>query len=332
MKLNYAAWHVSPNGFNAADTDIEKLHYFAKYAVLSPSGHNTRFADDGQTLILKADFSRRLPYSGIKANEPYVSLGACLGTLELAAEGFGYKLDIRYLLHDESIAAIRLGSKTKADPSLLEAIINRVSNRSFYAVKSLPKTILDKLELNYFETVGTKILEDKDDITYIADQTTLATYATMGDKEFRAELSKWVRNNITKQHDGMPGFVQGIPTPPSLLAKHIIKRIDVSKDQAKKDSTRVLNSGSLIIVSTKISGNRALLDAGNLYARICILAQKQGVASAGVGAAVIDAGTRQSVIDHFGIKGKPIAIIRLGMAEKPARHTPRWTLEQILNK
>lgn len=332
-KKNYSAWHVKADDFPETGSDIDKLRFFARYAVLSPSGHNTqpwRFSNDKQTLLLGANRDRHLPYSGVQANEPYVSLGACLQTLELAARGFGYKIRIDYVPDEPLVARISLAGKTASDPSLLEAIVHRASNRHPYDTGKLQVDMLKGFADTELKHVSTRIISSRADIEYVAEKTGEATLRTFGDKEFRKELSKWVRNNVTKQHDGMPGFTQGIPTPPSLLAKHIIKRLNISKDQAKKDIKRVKQSPNLLILSVSEESSQALLNGGRLYAQICILAQREGIATAGIGAAVIDPVSREEIVKKYRLRGRPIAIIRLGKAKKPARHTPRWPLSQVL--
>jgi hypothetical protein len=331
-KSNYRAWHVDSSEFSDQWSDFEKLRFFARYAILAPSGHNTqpwRFTRDKGTLLLSADYERSLPYSGVRANEPLVSLGACLETLKLAAKGFGYRVNIDYILRRDLTASVQLAGKTSADPLLLQAITGRVSNRSYHNNKNLPDKLLNSLTKTTLSDVSTHVLSKQNDLVFIADQTSKATYRIMGDKKFRVELSKWVRNNLTKQHDGMPGFVQDIPTPPSLLAKHVIKNIDISKSQAKKDSGRILHSDNLIIIVVKNSTDTALLNAGRLYAQICVLAQKNGIATSGLGTAIIDPESNKEIVKQYKLLGKPVAIMRIGKAQKTARQTPRWPLQKI---
>lgn len=331
-KSNYAAWQINKENFDVNWSDADKLHFFAKYAILAPSGHNTqpwKFSQSGQTLVVQADRSRVLPYSGVQANEPYVSLGACIETLVLGAQGFGYGLKIKYIVKADVIAHITIAGPTKPVPVLLDAITERVSNRYLYDTKALSPALTSTITACDFKSVAAQVIADKAGIEYIAEQTSLATHRIFGDKQFRLELSKWVRNNKTKQFDGMPGFVQEIPTPPSMLAKHIIKRINVSKDQSNKDTKRILHSPNLILVNIKDDSPTALLDAGRLYARICILAQQHGLASSGLGTAIIDPIARDEIIKKLRVTGKPIAIIRVGKAAKAARHTPRWPLSAV---
>lgn len=334
VKDNYSAWRVNPQEFSASWLDEQKLKFFATYAVLAPSGHNTqpwRLTFDKQTLLLRADYGRRLPYSGVQANEPYVSLGAFLGTLQLAARGFGYAISIKYILEKDKtvMASVKLAGKIPPDPTLLAAIVHRVSNRTHYDTEALSDSLIENFTHTDLGSVSTQAISNRDDIIYIADLTTQATLTTFADKEFRAELSKWVRNNVTKQRDGMPGFVQGIPTPPSIFAKHIIKHMNISKDQARKDSSRVLHSGSLVVITIDNPSEAALMNGGRLYAQICVLAQQHNISTAGVGAAIIDPDTTQKMIKKFKLPGKPVAIIRLGKTDKRAKHTPRWPLSSV---
>lgn len=332
IKKNFAPWHINRSEFSEEWPDMRKLKFFARYAILAPSGHNTQpwhFNFDKNKLLINNNPARHLPYSGTQAAEPHISLGTCLETLVLAAKGFGYGLKITYELKGNLAVSVSLGAKEKPDSSLLDSIIHRTSNRHPYDPVGADIKTLQKIINTDLSDVSSKIISDKDEIAFIAEQTSHATHAIMGDPLFRLELSKWVRNNVTRQHDGMPGYVQGIPTPPSLVAKHIIKRIDVSKDQAKKDSRRVLQSPNLILISIKDQTERAFLNAGRLYAHICILAKQRGLDTSGIGAAVIDPDTKKAIKSHFGLKDQPVAIIRIGKAKKYARHTPRWPLHKV---
>ena len=334
MKKNYTTWHINTKAFSNAWPDEQKLQYFARFAILAPSGHNTQpwhFDFQKDQVSISANKSRHLYYSGIQAAEPFVSLGACLQTMQLAASGYGYNLEITYNFSGRAIAVAKISGKIKSSSSLLSAIKQRVSNRHSYRTDAISRQILSSFFKSRYKGVTCQVVSNKQDIAYIAKLTAIATITIMSDKSFRVELSKWVRNNLTKQHDGMPGFVQGMPTPPSLLAKHVIKNINISKSQAKKDAQRVLHSANLIIIMVNDKKKQTLLEAGRQYADICILAQQQGFATSGVGAAAIDPETNSRISKHFQLNDYPLAIIRIGKTSKAARHTPRWHLEDVSN-
>jgi hypothetical protein len=331
---NYSAWIIDDNKFNDSLGDREKLRHFARYAILAPSGHNTQpwaISYGANSLILRADSKRSLPYSGLKANEPLVSLGSFLGVLVAVAKSFGYPTDIKLSPNKEDIATVVLGvyDAKLVDSEVRKAIKERVSDRFKYTEVPLDKIIKKEISSFRSNNVQINIIEDNDTKNKIASLTNEATLSTMGEKDFRKELSRWVRNNKTNQYDGMPGAVQGIPTPPSMFAKQIIKYLNVSKDQAKKDTTRILNSSALVIISVNDEDRHSYLEGGMAYSRICVTAKKRGFASAGVGAAIIDSVTREKVKEILATELKPIAIIRLGHSTRKAPKAPRYPLELV---
>lgn len=329
---NYTAWKISDADFVNCNSDIEKLKFFSRYAILAPSGHNTQpwtFRFKKNSLEISENPERELPHSGKVAAEPFVSIGACTETLVLAGQAFGYIIDIKTILEPAVKITASITGKIAPDPTLNKAITQRVSNREPYSTKKLNAGILKRLCTPKHKTIDELLVEDREDINYFAHETAKATVNIMSDPEFRLELSKWVRNNLTKQHDGMPAFVQGMPTPPSLIARHIIKNIDVSKSQAKKDAERIKNAAAIIVLSVKKENINSYFDMGREYARICILAEQEGLATSGVGAAVIDTDSKIRIKDHFKIDGTPSALIRIGIATKKVHHAPRLTLDMV---
>jgi hypothetical protein len=328
---NYSAWQVNTKSIDDDTSETDLLKLVAEYAVLAPSGHNTqpwyfKFNDD--SVAVSVNHERELPHSGKVAAEPFVSIGSCVETFVQAAKGFGYLLKIQPNFKNSLKINISIDKKTTPDPSILDSIINRVSNREkLKPIKDV--TVVESLIKSNLNFTSTKLIYDKNDIQYIADKTSEATVTIMKDPEFRKELSKWVRNNVTKKYDGMPAFAQGMPTPPSLIAKRIIRIFDVSKTQAKKDAQRVVDSGGIILINLDRTTNEAFFNLGRQYAKICILAQQNGLATSGVGAAVIETSTKAEIKDYFGLKSIPSAIIRIGIPTKKVKHTPRLTVEMV---
>lgn len=329
---NYAAWDLDPDGYDPVSSDADKLRFLAQFAVLAPSGHNTqpwRFAFTEHHATISQDTHRTLGYSGPMAAEPHASLGACAETLHLAARGFGRDTVIDYEPDGVPTATVTLGQQVTADPSLPGAIIARTSNRGPYRGEPIPAVTLERITEGHGSQATPVVITAPTDIAFMAELTSTATRRIMTDAQFRRELSDWVRSNVTTKYDGMPGFVQEMPTPPSLLAKHIIRHIDISKTQAKADAARVAHAPTLILVTMRDNTPTAMFDAGRLFARLCIQAQREGLATSGVAAAVINEQTRRQVTDRFALDSYPIAVLRVGIATKAARHSPRWPLEAV---
>jgi hypothetical protein len=332
---NYKAWTVSESEFDKSASTIDKLRFFSRYAILSPSGHNTQpwvFSFKNDYLIITENPARELPHSGKVAAEPYVSIGACTETLVLAGEAFGYKIDIKTTLKPVIEVQARIAGNIAPNTALARSIVTRVSNREPFETQKIAHDILKQICTSNKSTISEKIVDDRMDIAFIARETAKATINIMADPAFRLELSKWVRNNLTKQYDGMPAFVQGMPTPPSLIARHIIKNVDISKSQAKKDASRIEKSAAIIILSTQNQESNSYFDLGREYARICIIAQQNGLATSGVGAAVIDTESKLGIKKHFNLSGTPSALIRIGKATKNVHHAPRLTLDMVTSK
>lgn len=336
LKKNYAAWHINDHKFKEAVTDKDKLLFFARYAILAPSGHNSQpwnISVHQDKLIVTIHKSRFLSIdgSGLKSVEPFISIGSFLETLNLAARGFGYTLDVRLLTRNH-IAEVRINGQINTEPELLTAIKTRVSNRNSFEQSLINSKLLSTLASIKLDGVGTIAVTKRNDINFVAEQTELAVPGIMEKPLYRHELSKWVRTNQTQKYDGMPGFTHGFGDMKSLVSKIAVRYAPKHGPQAKKSSMLISDSGALIIVYCTNDKKESYINAGRLYASNCILANKAGIATSALGAAVQNPATREIIKDHFGIKERPIYILRLGKAMVHARHAPRWPLEKILTK
>jgi hypothetical protein len=153
----------------------------------------------------------------------------------------------------------------------------------------------------------------------------------MGRVEFREELSGWVRNNWTRQPDGMPAYVQGIPGPVSLIAKKVIrKNPKTASSQAKKDAKGIMNSSAIALICAGNKSPEAWLDAGRLMQRLWLEATQLGISAAAYSAAVVDKDTANQIEKRLDLKSAPVALLRLGYGKNTPKASPRRSLEQIL--
>lgn len=334
LKNNFSAWHVSPEEFSEDMTSSEKLLYFTKYAILAPSGHNTQpwlIEESGKSIDIKINQDHHLSIdgSGMLSVEPYISIGTFLEVLNLAGLGFGYMLNIRLFPVSTVVATVSIKRKTKAIPSLLEAITNRVSNRNPFEPQTIEKELLRSLVSANFDGVATKTVTDRSDVSFISEQTEHAVKSIMSKPAYREELSRWVRTNQTRRYDGMPGFTHGFGNIKSLASKFAVKRGVKLGPQAKHSKELILASGALIVVSCLDSSKNSFVNAGRTYSSICVLATKNGLATSALGASVVDPNTRSKIKKHFKITARPIYILRLGTKSKIASHSPRYPAELV---
>jgi len=337
VKSNYKAWHIRRDDFSDSWSEADKLRFFARYAILAPSGHNTqpwKLTTHKNSLTVSINKSHFLSAdgSGLLSVEPYISIGTFLEVFSLAARGFGYAITVRLFSKEDQIAEISIKSKSAPEPHLLDAITARVSNRNPFQETPISQKSLGAITANNLSGVATTLVTGKHDMDFIAEQTENAVEAIMGNPHYRKELSKWVRINPTRKHDGMPGFTHGFGHLQSLVSRAAVRHLPKHGPQAKKSGALIRKSGALVIVCCTDNKKESFVNAGRLYSQICVLAQDSGLATSALGASVIHADTREEVKQYFKIKVRPIYILRLGQATTAARHSPRWPLEKVLSR
>ncbi|QQS18600.1 hypothetical protein IPL68_00640 [Candidatus Saccharibacteria bacterium] len=72
------------------------------------------------------------------------------------------------------------------------------------------------------------------------------------------------------------------------------------------------------------------MNVGRCYARACIITTQAGLATSVLAASAIDAETRHNLARYFHLSDRPIMVIRIGKPTIPARHGPRWPLEEVM--
>lgn len=337
VKKNYAAWNINSSEFSHDWPDSKKLEFFARYAVLAPSGHNTQpwqLNIKNNLLVVSINPAHHLSIdgSGLLSVEPYISLGTFLEVFQLASKGFGYDINLDLFPKGEQIAAIYIKSETTPQPDLLKAILTRVSSRTPFEKTPLDKNVVDQITKHNLSGIAITIITDRSDIEFLAQQTERAIKSIMSNPLYRKELSAWVRTNHTRKYDGMPGFTHGFGNFKALLSKTAVRHAPNQGPQAKKSGNLIRMSGSLIIVRCSDSRKESFINAGRLYSRMCVLATNAGLATSALGASVLDASTRKEVQKHFSINDRPIYMLRLGKGKIMAKHSPRWPLEKVLTR
>jgi hypothetical protein len=315
--------------------DIKKILVTSRHA---PSSHNSQpwqVSIAGHIVTLGYVPERHLTVGDPDKRELFISLGCFIESFVSMAHILGYRVKITYTGEQPSqVARLELHQQStgqQAVDQLDKLIEQRRSDRRFYESTKLEPAAATALQQLREGKTQFRLFTDKTTIEFLAQQTSEATYATMSNPAFRAELASWIRNNWTKQPDGMPAYTQGIPGPISLLAKFIIKKNQaVAKDQAKKDSKRVVHSAAVGLICSEQQTVAGWLDAGRLYQRACLTAQSHGVKTSGVSAAIIYPQTTQAIIKKLDLPGQPVALLRFGYTKNNPKASPRLSVHQFV--
>lgn len=337
MNNNYQAWQINPQDFSKQSTDKDRLLFLLNFSVLAPSSHNSqpwRFLIQKNQIDILPNWQRALPISDSDHRQLYISLGCALENLLIAADYYGYLAQIEYTPSPKIAARLKLKSPAKekqADKNhLLNFITKRVTNRFPYQKTKLPKKFIQKIETFAKSGLKVNLVTNQSSKEKIAEIVNTAMIEAMDNKAFRQELSGYIKTNITKANLGMPLFGMGIPTLPSLIAPLAIKFININQKTKRQDEALLKqHTPAFIIISTQTDNRKDQLQAGQVYERIALEAEKQGLASAVMAAAIQIGDYYKDLQKILGISARPQVFMRLGYPTKPTRHSPRLLAQKV---
>ena len=109
-KSSIEVWNINESDFPSNSSHLqEKLAFLLNYAILAPSSHNSqpwKFNVSDDEILLYAARSRWLSVADADKREIYISLGAALENLIIAAEHFGYNCTVSAFPGEEDLVVI----------------------------------------------------------------------------------------------------------------------------------------------------------------------------------------------------------------------------------
>jgi len=332
-------WSLDYKDFPIHGTDFDKIKFLLRYAILAPSGHNTQpwlFSIKNETVEIYANLKKRLFVMDPLSRELYLSLGACLANLTMAADSFKIKSEIAYFpngLSDELCARVTFKDQSHSrleDPTLLSAMVARRNNRENY----LGTAIEDEIKENWraFVKDGDFRLDLVTDPIVkqgLARVTGEGLRMAFANKSFRNELADWIRNNYVYCEDGIPVNTTDLPAP-SLIAAALIKLIDIGPLKAKNDKKKMVDSPVVAVISSKGDDPLSWVKSGEIFERVQVSAAGSGIASAVLVAAIEEGDLYKKVQEILGTDFRPQMIFRLGYPGKQSLHAPRIPVEKLL--
>ena len=232
---------VEPEDFFKLRNDEERIKFLLNFAILAPSSYNSQpwlFRVRGLTLELWGDEKRALTQSDQNHRQLFLSLGAALENLLIAADYYGWPVKVELFPEPrERFFAARL---TMSSPNyraeeanraslIFSAIPLRHTSRYPYEDKPVPQEFLaaiEKLEAQHLEIFFITDAEKKEKAIDIVGRATQAAFADQG---FKNEFSRWIKPNLKKYSDGMPGYNIGISWLFSFIVPFMIRHLDVGK-------------------------------------------------------------------------------------------------------
>jgi hypothetical protein len=312
-------------------------------AILAPSAHNTqpwKFSVHDNVIDVFVDWSRHLTVSDPTKRELYISLGCAIANAEVAAAQHRYNTLISYFPEGQTntapVARLRfdaLGGDSYL-ASLFPAIAKRRTDRSIYDGK--PLTLEEKQALKVLSRKESNIVfvEDRDQMNEIAKLTEEGTIATLSRQDFKEELSHWVRNDWTRQPDGMPGYAMGMPAPLSFVSSLMVRLAPIHKQEGPKAKKQVESASAVAVILTSNDNAPDWLKGGQFLEHLWLEVTAAHVAAAPLASAVeATPNIRNQLKTVLKTNLLPQAILRIGhSAHTDLRTTPRRSSKDCLQQ
>jgi hypothetical protein len=337
----YNAWEVKSQEFPQKGTIEEKITFFLRYGILAPSIHNTqpwRFQVSDGNLSIFPDTSVWLKYADETMSNLYISLGCCIMNIICAASYFGFSaVPIIENAHNKQKAYIKIifkGSNKTDDEfsSLINEIPRRFSNKLHYKNIPFKPEIKQKLtSIGRKYKVDIALIDDSIKKDRLAELYYEAGLDFFQSKNFRHELSSWLRHNKTRKHDGMPGFVNGMSFPQSLLGPFIIKHLPpIPKVLMKKDKALLKQSPVIGLISSKENTVQDWINVGQAYEELTLTATHEKISTTVMAALIQNKKYTKKVSEMAKSTDNLHMFFRLGYTNTRSIHTPRKQLEVSL--
>lgn len=311
-------------------------------AMLAPSAHNTqpaRWSRDGDTILVSADLSRRLPVGDPDDRDLHISCGAAVeGTvLALATRAMGASVTWSTEPDSGKMRPIaRVTPEERPDP-------DDVRLASFVSVRTTHRTGFMPVSadaLAGWEAPCLTLIREANDLAWLGRQIDIASAAIMRDKAFRKELLTWMRlkRSEPRYHsDGLNADVLAMDRVTAALVRPILGSYlydllaVLGFGPALSGEAKVSQSGGAIALFHWPEG-QSHLEAGRAFYRLWLDATSRGLAGWPAAALADHPETRISVSSQTGIPPGRVLLnaLRIGVPKGRTPDRSRLSVKDVI--
>lgn len=341
-KENYKSWNINPDDFFKCKTKKEEILFLLNFAILAPSSHNSQpwlFSIEESLISVYVNSNKKLKVGDKENRLLFISLGCVIKNILVAADFFGFTFSVNYFpdVRDSDIVATILLDKTRTkivnNEHIIFSILKRSVNRNKYTNEIPPSILFKKItSFDIPEKIKVNVITDKLVKDRISDLVVDSSVLLMEDKNFRAELQPYVKNNFTKSKTGIPAFGMGIPGFISFFIPILIKYINLDKLSRSSNLNLLKNfTPVFLIISTKNDTKVDWIKSGELYQEIALLCENYGIKTSILGAPVLIENCYKSIQAELHTDFRPQVFLRMGYPiKKYFRHSPRLSVSDVL--
>lgn len=327
-------WLIDDAEFYELESFEDQIRFMLQYAVLAPSNHNTQpwaFHPTAEGVEVRADYTRRLTVVDPDDRELFLSVGAAIANLRIAAAHFGFETSLLFTRNPESpgmvaFVAFRETSQTDADlRKFFPAIKERHTNRQPFEREPVDPDVLERIcdfVERFPDTLRLVLSHDKERVT---DLVILADERQMSEGAYRQELAGWVHASGAMREDGMTFDGLGLATG----AEWIVRHVDVGPLQAKRDR-RLIDSASALIAVTAEDDSVSLIAAGEIMERLLLIITREGLHYSFFNGPLELQDLRSKIWSLIGTRRPPQILLRVGHAHDAPRPMPRRRIEDVV--
>ena len=301
-------------------------------AVAAPSMHNTqpwRFRFAGWVVEVYRDRERELPAEDPQRRMLYLSLGAAIFNLRVAAAVRGHGSQVRHLIDQrrpDLVAEVELGVPLTDQLQLLGPYLTqRRTNRQPFTAARVPGQVRAELDLSArIEGAELQWLDRPSRRWWLQLATNDADIADDEDGTRTAERRRWVGGD--RDVDGVPSSALG---PRIAGGDTVVRELAATEADAARPVAAFEREPQLAVLATRFDGPIEWLRAGQAMERVLLEATAHGVATSLLNQVIEHEGLRWQVNDPLGPWQRPQAVIRFGYGPS-VPPTPRRPLADVL--
>lgn len=324
-------WAVAAGDYPKDGSWQDRLRFLIRYAVVAPSSHNTqpwRFRVAADRIDVFIDERRWLRIADADQRELHISVGCALENLFVAAEHFGLGHATDYLpdsanpMHAATIRFRPEGQPSPERPArLFPMILVRHTNHGEYDGRPIPPDVVEQLRNCCVEPSVTVFLTADSDLKrQVADLVVRADTIEFADPAFRAELGHWIGQGVF-----------GTSWLMSKIGKLAVTYVNMGASQAKKDSSVLMSSPVLGLISSENNDRVTQIRVGQVYQRLSLLAATDGIWCQPM-SQIVQVGEVKNEVAK--LQSNPSLLpqhpFRLGFAAPEKHHTPRRGMSDVM--
>lgn len=335
---------IDRSQFFAQKTLEDKIRFLLRYAILAPSTHNSQpwlFSITPRSCRIFIDPFVMLPEADPVGRDCYISIGACIENLIIAAAHFGVFERVEYCGDADPERPVTevffceprgaMDAEYTAAP-LLEAITTRVNARGLFKKQPVPETLLVELIriAEKEKDIQAHFVQEKEHINQLARLTASGLRMAYRMPRFRREMARWMRHSLSKNPRGIPGYSLRMPFILSFLLPKLIPFFDFGPILSKLNQKSVSSAPLVCVLSAERDAPETWMRIGRLAERLMLTLWAGGAKTSVFVAAIEMDGLYKDVQRIIGSTAIPQFLFCAGYMDNEQKPNLRVSVEEKL--